>query len=71
MFKNKTKLGNNFHLKDQIPKDLTSGVVNKFQCGFCNDSYYGECVRHFNVRIGEHIGIHHLPKNKLNLRTAP
>ena len=34
VFKNKTRLGNNFHLKDQIPKDLTSGVVYKF--GLCN-----------------------------------
>ena len=27
VFKNKTRLGNNFHFKDRIPKDLTSGVV--------------------------------------------
>ena len=71
MFKNKTRLGNNFHFKDQIPKDLTSGAVYKFQCGLCNESYYGECMRHLNVRIGEHIGYHHLPENKLSLRTAP
>ena len=25
-FKNKTRLGNNFHFKGRIPKDLTSGV---------------------------------------------
>ena len=56
-FKNKTRLGNNFRFKDQIPKDLTSGVVYKFQCGLCNESYYGECMRHLNFRIGEHIGI--------------
>ena len=69
---NKTRLGHNFHFKDWTPKDLTSGVVYKFQCGLCNKSYYGECVRHLNVRIGEHIGLSHpLPKNKLSLRTAP
>ena len=68
MFKNKTRLGNNFHFKDQISKDLTSGVVYKFQCRLCNESYYGECMRQLNVRIGEH---HHLPENKLSLRTAP
>ena len=39
VFKNKTRLGNNFHFKDQIPKDLTSDVVYKFQCGLCNESY--------------------------------
>ena len=57
MFKSKTRLGNNFHFKGQILKDLTSGVVYKFQCGLCNESYYGECMRRLNVRIGEHIGI--------------
>ena len=55
MFKSKTRLGNNFHFKGQILKDLTSGVVYKFQRGLCNESYYGECMRRLNVRIGEHI----------------
>ena len=40
-FKNKARLGNNFHFKDQIPKDLTSDVFYKFQCELCNKSYYG------------------------------
>ena len=39
VFKNKTRLGSNFHFKDQIPKDLTSGVVYKFKCALCNESY--------------------------------
>ena len=55
MFKNKTRLGNKFHFKDQIPKDLSSGVI--YKCGLCNESYYGEFMRHLHVRIGEHIGI--------------
>ena len=33
VFNNKNRLGNNFRFKDRIPKDLTSGVVYKFQCG--------------------------------------
>ena len=33
MFKNKIRLGNNFHFKDQIPKDLTSDVAYKFSVG--------------------------------------
>ena len=32
VFKNTIRLGNNFRFKDQIPKNLTSGVVCKFQC---------------------------------------
>ena len=60
--KSQNKLVKAFHFKDRIPKELTSGVVYKFQCGLCNESYYGECVRHLNVRIGEHIGISPLTK---------
>ena len=67
MFKNKTRLGSNFCFKDQIPKDLTSGVVYKFQCGLCNESYHGECVRHLNVKIREHIAILPLPKKQVKL----
>ena len=65
MFKNKTRLGNNFHFKDQICKDLNSGVVYKFQCGLCSEFYYGECMRHLNVRIGEEIGILPLSKKQV------
>ena len=65
MFKNKTRSGNNFHFKDQIPKDLTSGAVYKFQCELCNESYYDECMRHLNVRIGEHIGISPLTRKQV------
>ena len=65
VFKSQNKLANAFRFKDRIPKDLTSGVVYKFQCGLCNESYYGECVRHLNVRIGEDIGISPLTKKKV------
>ena len=44
VFKNKTRLGYNCNFKDWIPKYLTSDVTYKFQCGFCNESYYRECV---------------------------
>ena len=70
VFKNKTRLGNNFHFKDQILKDLTSGVVYKFQCGLCNESYYDECVRHMNVRISEHIGISRFIKKQMKPKNS-
>ena len=70
VFKNKTRLGNNLHFKDQIPKDLTSGVVYKFQCGLCNESYYGECMRDLNVRIGEHIGISPLTRKQVKAKNS-
>ena len=56
IFKSQNKLCNNFRFKDSIPKIFT-GVVYEFQCGLCNESYYGECVRQLAVRNGEHIGI--------------
>ena len=65
-FKSQNKLARAFRFKDRIPKELTSGVVYKLRCGFCNESYYGECVRHLNVRIGEHIGISSLTKKKVH-----
>ena len=56
-FKSQNKLCNNSRFKDPIPRILASVVVYKFWCGLCNESYYGECVRHLAVRRGEHIGI--------------
>ena len=66
MFKSQNKLAKAFRFKDRIPKELTSGVIYKFPCGFCNESYYRECVRHLNVRIGEHVGISPLTRKKVN-----
>ena len=65
VFKSQNKLAKAFRFKDRISKELTSGVFYKFQCGLCNESYYGECVRHPNVRIGEHIGISPLTRKKV------
>ena len=50
-----TNLSNSFRFKDPIAKDLTSGVVYKFQCSLFNESYYGESIRDLDIRSGEHI----------------
>ena len=63
-FKCQTRLSNSFRYKDPIPKDLISGVVYKFQCGLCNESYYGESNRHLDIRSGEHIGVSPLTGKK-------
>ena len=60
-----TKLSNSFLFKDPIPKDLISGVVCKLQCGLCNDSYYGESIRHLDIRSGDHIGVSALTGKKV------
>ena len=39
VFKSQNKLAKAFHFKDRIPKELTSGVVYKFHCRLCNESY--------------------------------
>ena len=65
MFKSQNKLAKAFRFKDRIPKELISSAVYKFQCGLCNKSYYGEYVRHLNVRIGEHIGMSLLARKKV------
>ena len=61
------KLPNTFRIKDCIPKEITFGAVFSFQSGLCNESYYGEYIRHLNVRIGEHIGICSAVKDDLLL----
>ena len=43
-----SKMSNAF--KDPVPQILTSGMVYTNQPGLCNESYYGECVRHLAVR---------------------
>ena len=68
IFKSQNKLCNNFCFKDLVSQILTSSVVYKFQCGLCNESYYGECVRHLAVRSGEHIGISPWTNKRVQLR---
>ena len=64
-FKCQTKLSNFFRFKDPIPKDLISRIVCKFQCGLCNEPYYGESIRHLDIRSGEHMGVSPLTGKKV------
>ena len=85
VFKNKARLCNNFHFKDQIPKYLTPGVVYKYQHGLYNESY-DSTMSPVMVNVWDtwrlelvnmlvyHQNIlvyHNLPKNKVSLRTVP
>ena len=70
MFTSQNKLSNAFRFKDYLPKKIKAGVVYKTQCGQCNNYYYGECVRHLHIRIGEYIPIFPLTKKKINLRVV-
>ena len=44
-----------------------SGVVYKFQCSLCSESYYGESIRHLNIRSGKHIGVSRLTGKKVKV----
>ena len=59
------RLSSLFRFKDVIPKELQSHLVYKFPCSNCNVTYYGKTDRHFNVRSREHIGISHLPEQRV------
>ena len=69
IFKSQNKLCDNFRFKDPVPQILTSGMVYKFQCRLCNESYYRECIRHLAVRSGEDIGILPLTNKMVQPRT--
>ena len=45
-----------FKFKDMIATYLQSGVVHKFECAICNDTYIGETKRHIKTRYCEHLG---------------
>ena len=64
----KNKLTYAFSFEDCIPKEITFGVAYNFQWGLCNEFYYGECGRHLNVRIREHIGTSTLTKKEVKLK---
>ena len=65
VFESQTKLSNSFCYKDPIDKFLISGVVYKFQCGLWNKCYYGESIRHLDIRSGKHKGMSPLTERKV------
>ena len=59
------RLSSLFSFKERIPSYLTSGVVYKFTCGTCNDTYIGKTKRHQKTRFCEHFGISALTGKRL------
>ena len=65
VFKCQTRPSNLFCYKDPTPKDLIFAVVYRFQCGLCNEFYYGKSIRHLDIRSGEYIGVLPLTGKKI------
>lgn len=57
IFSSGNRLGDFFRFKDKIPIDCRSYLLYKFLCGKCNLAYYGKTIRHFKVRVFEHMGV--------------
>ena len=53
---NSFKINYFFNYKDPLPLDLRSGIVYKYTCGICNDSYIGSSVKQARVRFSQHRG---------------
>ena len=64
-FKCQIRFSNSFPFKEPITNDLIFRIVYKFRCGPCNESYYGESIRHLDMRSGEHIGVSSLTGNNV------
>ena len=60
IFRSPSKIVNNFHFRDVLPKKLCPGIVYGFKCNSCNAIYYGKTKRHFDVKAAEHMGIRYL-----------
>ena len=65
---------NRIRNKNKKHADLLNQLgLDQVQCPsprLCNESYYCECVRHLNVRIGEHIGISTLIKKQVEPKNS-
>ena len=66
IFKSSIRMSNVFNFKDNICKELKSGVVYRFECGSCNAAYYGKTKRHLKVRVSEHMDVSPLTGKKVN-----
>ena len=71
VFYDKTRLGNTFHFKYRISRDLTFGVVHKVSVDSTVSPIKKNVLDTWIQKLVNLLVYHHLPKNKLSLRTAP
>ena len=65
VFWSSNKIRNAFRFTDQIPIDMNSNVIYKYNCNICNDVYIGETKRLLVVRQYEHLGWSNLTEKPL------
>ena len=57
VLRNRFTISSLFHFKDRIPKCLRSGIVYKFSCSSCEESYIGSTYVRLYSRVCEHKGV--------------
>ena len=65
VLRNRFTISSLFRFKDRIPKCLRSGVVYRFRCSSCEESYIGSTYVRLYTRVCEHKGISDRTKNML------
>ena len=66
VFKASSRMSAYFKYKDSFPISLRSGVIYKFTCAHCNESYIGCTQRYWNKRLEEHTHISSLTGKRLS-----
>ena len=57
VLRNTFTIGSLFRFKDRVPKACCSGVVYKFSCSSCGESYIGSTYVRLRTRVCQHMGI--------------
>ena len=55
VFRSSCKVSSFLRFKDRIPSHLKSHLLYHFKCSCCNATYIGETMRHYDVRVCEHL----------------
>ena len=66
---NSLKIKSFFYYKDHLPLDLRSGIVYKYTCGICNDSYIGSSIKQARVRFSQHHGFSFITSRPISCPT--
>jgi hypothetical protein len=57
IFVSSSRIGHAFRFKDRVPLSMRSGVVYRYKCSVCNNTYVGKTTRRLHSRVAEHSGI--------------